>query len=143
MAGLATVLANITKVAIQNPNKRLLRGLGIGSEILDRIHTGFMQLLAAPDFDIHCFQEDRGVTWVPGLTGLVVDYQSSKTGSTHETCETIAANHRDIVAYGGPEDDNYRQVSDALVLFVEEITTTPLSGVMSESAEQDDERQRK
>jgi hypothetical protein len=35
MAGLATVLANITKVAIQNPNKRLLRGLGIGSEILD------------------------------------------------------------------------------------------------------------
>jgi hypothetical protein len=121
LAGLAIVLANITKVVLQNPNKDLLRGLDRGSEVLDRIHTSFKQLLVKPDFDIHCFQEDRGVTWVPGLTGLVVDYQSSKTGSPHETCETIAANHIDMVAYSGPEDDNYRQVSDALVSFVEEI----------------------
>lgn len=121
VAGLVTILANITKVVFQNPNKGLLRGLDRGSEVLDRIHTSFMQLLVKPDFDIHCFQEDRGVTWVPGLTGLVVDYQSSKTGSPHETCETIAANHMDMVAYNGPEDDNYRQVSDALVSFVDEI----------------------
>jgi hypothetical protein len=83
MARLATILANITKVAIQTPNKQLLRGLETGNEVLDRIHTSFMQLLAKPDFDIHCFQEDRGVTRVMGLTDLVVDYQSSKTGSPH------------------------------------------------------------
>jgi hypothetical protein len=121
MAGLGTVLANIAKLAIQNPNQELLRGLDHGSEILDRIHKSFMELLIKPDFEVHCFQEDRNVTWVPGLTGLVVDYQSSKTGSQFETCETIAANHRDMVAYSGPRDDNYIQVSDALVSFVEDI----------------------
>lgn len=124
MAGLAIILANITKVAIQNPNKQLLRGLDSGSEVIDRIHTNFMQLLIKPDFAIHCFQEDRGVTWVPRLTDLIVDYQSSKTGSPHEICETIAANHMDMVAFSGPGDDNYRQVSDALVSFVEEITNS-------------------
>jgi hypothetical protein len=124
VAGLAIILANITKAVLQNPNKKLLRGLDRGSEVLDRIHTSFMQLLVKPDFDIHCFQEDRGVAWVPGLTDLVVDYQSSKTGSPYETFETIAANHMDMVAYSGPADDNYRQVSDALVSFVDEIRRT-------------------
>ncbi|RYP49296.1 hypothetical protein DL768_004979 [Monosporascus sp. mg162] len=121
VAGLATILANITKVVFHNPNKGLLRGLDSGSEVLGRIHTSFMQLLIKPDFGIHCFQEDRGVTWVSGLTSLIVDDQSSKTGSPHETCETIAANHMDMVKYSGPADDNYRQVSEALESFVDEI----------------------
>ncbi|RYO97166.1 hypothetical protein DL765_011288 [Monosporascus sp. GIB2] len=144
IAGLATILANITKAVFQNPNKGLLRGLDSGSEVLDRIHTNFMQLLVKPDFDIHCFQEDRGVSWVPGLTGLVVDYQSSKTGSPHETCETIAANHMDMVAYSGPADDNYRQVSDALVSFADEIIKAPPSitpfGLLTASLPQDPRR---
>ncbi|KAL4937746.1 hypothetical protein BDV06DRAFT_226681 [Aspergillus oleicola] len=124
MAGLATTMANITKVALQVPNKSLLRGLEKGSEVLDRIHTAFMQLLAKPDFAIHCFQEDRGITLIPGLTGLVVDAQSSKTGSPHETTETVAANHMDLVAFTGPDDHNYRQVAEALVSFVSDIVSS-------------------
>lgn len=120
--GLAAILGDITKLAFQDPNTKLLSGLDQGSEVLGRIHTSFMKLLAKPDFRVHCFQEDRGVTWIKATQ--IVDYESSRTGSPHELVETLAGDHMSIVSYTGPTDPNYKKVSDTLSWYISKMLTS-------------------
>ena len=108
------VLADITKVALQSPNVKLLRGLQTGSEILDRIHARFMELLVKPDFQVHSFQEDRGMFGILGINGKVVGSTSSKIGISFEIVETLSADHMGMARFKNQNDPNYLKVVTAL-----------------------------
>lgn len=78
-----------------------------------------MKLLTKPDFQVHCFQEDRGVTWLKRTQ--IVDYESSRTGSPHELVETLTGDHIAIISYTSPTDPNYVKVSRTLEMYIGEI----------------------
>jgi hypothetical protein len=124
-ANVGQIATRIAKAFLRNPNENILRNLEQGSELLSRIHDKFMRMLIKPEFQVHCFQEDRGITGIRGLDGLIVDFFSSKTESPFEICETLTANHMDMVAYEGPTDPNYQNVSDALVKYYQKILNEP------------------
>jgi hypothetical protein len=122
IGGMAITLGNITKHALQAPNTELLHGLDAGGDVLGGIHRDFMRLMIKPDHMVHCFQEDRGVLGILGVSKPVVNYDSSKTGSPWEVCETVAADHMSMVSYSDITDPNYIKVSGALNAYVRQIT---------------------
>jgi hypothetical protein len=109
-------------VALADSNSKLLSDLEVDSDILDLIHDDFLKTLSRAPFPIriHSFQESRPVTGIRGLnskvnatkmlicntklTGQVVDTYSSKLGWPGEICETIDADHREMVREPGVKD---------------------------------------
>lgn len=68
-----TIAANLTKLALQDPNQRLLDGLQVDSEVLDNIHRDFVTTLdqSTCRIKVYSFQEARAMTGIKGLSGKV------------------------------------------------------------------------
>jgi hypothetical protein len=60
------MFTSIASLAFLDMRKKLLRGLKIDSEILERIHTEFVKMLYAGDFNIHSFQEGKKINGAVG-----------------------------------------------------------------------------
>lgn len=62
---------NLTALALGSADRRVLNGLEINSEILERLMTDFAGLLKDNTFRIHTFFETQDMTNIPGLRGKV------------------------------------------------------------------------
>jgi hypothetical protein len=49
--------------------------------VLGKIHRDFMRFMIKTDHMVHCFQEDRGVLGILGLSHKVVKYESQGPGA--------------------------------------------------------------
>jgi hypothetical protein len=70
-AGWGQIASNLSRVALQDSNKKILETLEVNNEVLDNIHEEFKQIASKGKFKVHSFQEARGVTGVRGLDGKV------------------------------------------------------------------------
>ncbi|KAK6950452.1 hypothetical protein Daesc_008780 [Daldinia eschscholtzii] len=112
MAGWGPVASNLAVLALQDSNKRIVRTLQVNDEVLDNIHTQFMNKVVEKGIMVHSFQEARGMSGVKGLGGKVVDDFSSKVGLPEvlEVVETIDADHRQMARCSSRTDQQYDSV---------------------------------
>ncbi|KAK4108082.1 hypothetical protein N656DRAFT_452244 [Canariomyces notabilis] len=98
--------SKLIALALADSNSKLLSDLEVDSAILDLIHDDFLKTLSrAPSpIRIHSFQESRPLTGIKGLNSKIVDTYSSKVGWPEEICETIDADHREMVREPGVKD---------------------------------------
>ena len=52
--------SNPVQLGLQVSNQRILRSLEVDSEILDRIHRDFIEIVSQKGIKIHPFQESSG-----------------------------------------------------------------------------------
>ncbi|KAI0479955.1 hypothetical protein F4859DRAFT_454711 [Xylaria cf. heliscus] len=95
---------NLCAMALMDTNSRLLSDLQVDSRILRLVQDDFLKALHRAPLRIHSFQEGRALTGVKGLDSKVVDDFSSQLGWPQETCETIDADHREMVRKPGVRD---------------------------------------
>jgi hypothetical protein len=119
-AGWGQIASNLSRVALQDSNKKILETLEVNNEVLDNIHEEFKQIASKGKFKVHSFQEARGVTGVRGLDGKVVDNFSSKLDLARdiETVESIDANHMQMARCTSRDDQTYRVVSGVLKAYI-------------------------
>lgn len=72
------IAARLAKMALQNPNQRVLDALEVDSEVLDNIQRSFIQILSQSTgrIKVHSFQEAR-FTGIKGLYGKVRTHSST------------------------------------------------------------------
>jgi hypothetical protein len=70
-AGWGQIALNLTRLALQDSNKRLLETLEVNNEVLDNIHEEFKTIAFKGTLKIHTFQESRGITGMKGLNEKV------------------------------------------------------------------------
>jgi hypothetical protein len=70
-ASWGTVVANLAKLTLQNPNTRIIETLDVNGEVLDNLADEFLHIVIDNDMKLHSFQEARGITGVKGLSGKV------------------------------------------------------------------------
>jgi hypothetical protein len=61
------IASNLARIALQDPNKKVLETLEVNSEVLDNIHEEFKSIVHEGGMEIHSFQEARGITGIKGL----------------------------------------------------------------------------
>jgi hypothetical protein len=61
------IASNLTRVALQDSNKKLLEALEVNNEVLDNIDEESKTVVFKGGIKIHCFQEARDI---PGTEGL-------------------------------------------------------------------------
>ena len=118
-----TLLANIATITLQDMDKRVLRALEKNSEILENIQRAFRRILDDHKLQIQSFQEERGISGIKGISGKVVEDDSSKMESSYETVQTIDANHMEMARYETRDDDGYNKVLGALKIFLKTLET--------------------
>ncbi|KAI9686045.1 MAG: hypothetical protein M1822_004028 [Bathelium mastoideum] len=109
VASLGKLAFNILKVLQPSPNTKILEGLEINSEILERISRGFGQLLATGLIQVHSFREELDTN---GIT--IVHPFSSVIGYFNETRSLLHADHRDMAKFTSFEDVNFQRVTAVL-----------------------------
>lgn len=65
------IASNLAKLALQDPNTRLVKALEVNSEVLDNIQEEFKTIIHARNIKVHSFQESRGLSGMKGLDGKV------------------------------------------------------------------------
>ncbi|KAH7109099.1 hypothetical protein B0J11DRAFT_601969, partial [Dendryphion nanum] len=107
------ILSTLITIVGLKPNRQIFKTLGLDSEILNRIHADFMNLLAGNRIKIFSLQEGRVLG---GINRKVVDNFSSKLDLPRdmETVESIDANHMQMARFGSKEDEGYRVIRDIL-----------------------------
>lgn len=70
-AGWSETVSNLASLTLQDSNKKLLQGLKVDSEILDRIHDEFITIVGNCRIKMHSFQEARGITGMKGVSSKV------------------------------------------------------------------------
>jgi len=115
------IASNLTSIALQDPNKKVLRTLEVNDEVLDNIHELFISKAHSYNIPIHSFQEAKAMTGIKALNGKVVDDFSSKLGlpPALETVESIDANHRQMARFSSKDDQGYRAIKNILLRFME------------------------
>jgi hypothetical protein len=72
MASWGKIFANISHVALQDANTKILDSLHVNRSELNRIHEDFVdRVLGENSISIYTFQESRGLTGVYGVNGKV------------------------------------------------------------------------
>ncbi|KAI1124886.1 hypothetical protein F5Y10DRAFT_284664 [Nemania abortiva] len=128
VAGLATTVSNLAKLALQDSNQRVLKGLSPGNEMLRHYGKVFLQLIHRGNFGVHTFYETKAMTGVYGITGMVVPRESARIGDVlHEVERGLNANHHEICKFSGPEDEKYRAVSGAIVDYIKDAAKLPVA----------------
>ena len=115
------ILANVAAITFQDVDKKILRSLDTNSEILENIQKAFRRILDDHRIRRHSFQEERGVTGVPGLSSKVVVDDSSRMESSDETVLTIDANHMEMARCSSRDADGYNKVFGALKICLERL----------------------
>ena len=105
IASLGKLAFEISRLVIQNPNLKVLRGIEVNSEILERITKNFGQILDSTDLQLHSFEEELTTKGT-----MIVDTFSSTIGHPRETRGTLPANHRDIAKVSSMNDIKYQRV---------------------------------
>ncbi|KAH7308302.1 hypothetical protein BKA65DRAFT_601734 [Rhexocercosporidium sp. MPI-PUGE-AT-0058] len=77
-ANWAQIVSNLTRLGLQDRNKRIIQKLEVNSEVLDNIHEEFKSLVGTHGIKVHSFQEAQGISGMKGLDSKVVDDFSSK-----------------------------------------------------------------
>ncbi|KAH8896558.1 hypothetical protein GQ53DRAFT_889772, partial [Thozetella sp. PMI_491] len=70
-AGWGEIAANFARLALQDPNKKVITTLEVNSEVLDNIHEEFQPIVSEFGIQIHSFQEARGISGMRGLHNKV------------------------------------------------------------------------
>ncbi|KAK7210889.1 hypothetical protein V2G26_018067 [Clonostachys chloroleuca] len=114
-------LSNLSRVTLQQPNSRILRGLQIDSEVLENIHEEFKVHVHKCGFKIYSFQEGRAPETL-GISHKIVDDFSSKMDLHRglETVQSVDADHRQIAKCSNKEDPRYRAILGVLKKFASE-----------------------
>ncbi|CAH0026249.1 unnamed protein product [Clonostachys rhizophaga] len=115
------IVSNLSRVALQQPNSRILRGLQVDSEVLENIHEEFKVHVHKCGFKIYSFQEGRAPETL-GISHKIVDDFSSKMDLHRglETIQSMDADHRQIAKCSNKEDPRYRAILGVLKQFVSE-----------------------
>jgi hypothetical protein len=116
-ASLGKLAFQIVKVFLQDPNTKILQGLEVNSEILERISRGFGQLLAADRIRVHSFREELNTYGV-----MIVDSFSSTIGYFNETRGSLHANHRDMAKLTSHDDIKFQRVAAVLMRWISDST---------------------
>lgn len=66
-AGWGQIASNLARLALQDPNKKVLETLEVNNEVLDNIHEEFKTIAFKGTMKIHTFQETRGIAGMRGL----------------------------------------------------------------------------
>ncbi|MDI1484963.1 MAG: hypothetical protein OHK93_000097 [Ramalina farinacea] len=102
---------NLSRLALQDSHKGIVKTLKVDSEVLDNIHGEFVKVAIARGIRIHSFQEGRGMSGVRGLHGKVVSDFSSKLDLPNiETIEGLDLDHRQMARCKDRSDENYRVI---------------------------------
>ncbi|KAI9656759.1 MAG: hypothetical protein M1821_003398 [Bathelium mastoideum] len=109
VASLGKLAFNILKVLQPNPNTKILEGLEINSEILERISRRFGQLLATGQIRVHSFREQLDTNGV-----MIVHPFSSVIGYFNETRSSLYADHRGMAKFTSSKDVNFERVTAVL-----------------------------
>jgi hypothetical protein len=67
ISGWGEIFANVGRLAGIDIDRRLLRSLALGSDVLDIIQENFMKMLHAQDFKVHTFKEGQAISGIRGL----------------------------------------------------------------------------
>ncbi|KAI9765368.1 MAG: Ras GTPase ras2 [Geoglossum simile] len=122
--------SNLTKLALQGPSRRVLKGLKPNSELLENLRRSFLQMLEDGHFSIHSFYETLPMFGLYGLDGLVVPYDSALVGhAKKEISLGIHGNHSGICKFSTTDDLGYQAVFGALQDYVKAATARPVFGV--------------
>ncbi|CAH0055113.1 unnamed protein product [Clonostachys solani] len=115
------ILSNLSRIALQEPNARILRGLQVDSEVLENIHEEFKVHVHKCGFKIYSFQEGRAPETL-GISHKIVDDFSSKMDLHRglETVQSMDADHRQIAKCINEEDPRYRAILGVLKQFASE-----------------------
>ena len=105
IASLGKIAFEISRIILQNPNIKVLRGLEVNSEILERITKEFGQVLESDALQIHSFQEELDTKGV-----MIVDASSSIIGHPKETRGTLHANHRNMAKISSLNDVKFQRI---------------------------------
>ena len=71
MASLGLIVSRIASLALMDTNSKVLRDLRPNSTLFDKIGFEFSKMLRKNTFQIHSFQEARGISGVRGFSGKV------------------------------------------------------------------------
>ncbi|KAI1416198.1 hypothetical protein F5Y13DRAFT_128814 [Hypoxylon sp. FL1857] len=117
------IAANLASLALQDSNKKILKGLEVNSEVLENIHWNFKNIVFKFNIKIHSFQEGRGIMGMKGLNNKVVSDYSSIVDlpDIFETVQSINANHSEMVKCKSRDDPQYRDISDVLRRIIRDI----------------------
>ena len=114
---------------LQKPNIKILRGLEVNSEILERIARSFGQVLATGCIKVHSFREEIDTK---GLE-IVEDF-SSTISYFHKTRGTLHANHRNMTKFSSPGDVKFQRVVSVLRRWLDDIPSSqPISDIAMQS----------
>lgn len=122
---------NLSRLALQDSHKGIVKTLKVDSEVLDNIHGEFVKVAIARGIRIHSFQEGRGMSGVRGLHGkvrfrllhatlglinsywhvqVVSDFSSKLDLPNIETIEGLDLDHRQMARCKDRSDENYRVI---------------------------------
>jgi hypothetical protein len=107
----------IVQAFLQDPNTKILQGLEVNSEILERISRGFGQLLAADRIRVHSFREELNTHGM-----MIVDSFSSTIGYFKETRGSLHANYKDMVRFTSSDDIKFQRVTAVLKRWISSST---------------------
>jgi hypothetical protein len=71
------MFTRVAQLAFLDMRKKLVKDLRIDSEILERIHSQFVKMLYAGDFNIHSFQEGKPINTKVGKVSVASTTYSS------------------------------------------------------------------
>ncbi|KAL2044714.1 hypothetical protein N7G274_002488 [Stereocaulon virgatum] len=115
IASLGKIAFELSKVFLQKPNLKILRGIEVNSEVLERISRSFSQVLAAGQLKVHSFREELDTKGV-----RIVEDFSSTIGYLNETRGSLHANHRDMAKFSSAADVKFQRVVSVLRRWIQE-----------------------
>ena len=130
IASLGKLAFELSKLFFQNPNTKILGGLEVNSETLERITRSFGQILAFDKIQIHSFREELDTKGI-----RIVDEYSSNIGYPFETVDTIHANHRNMAKFSSIEDIGFQKVASIVRRWIDNISQPRQKPDMVESTE--------
>jgi hypothetical protein len=114
VASLGKIAFELSKMLLMNPNLQVLRALETNSEILERISSGFWQVLSTDRIEIHSFREELETNGV-----MIVDSSSATIGYHRETRSSLHENHRNMAKISSINDAKFPRVTGILKRWIE------------------------
>jgi len=65
------IASNLSRLGLQDSNKRIVQTLEVNSEVLDHIHEEFKSIVGTHGIKVHSFQEAKGISGMKGLDNKV------------------------------------------------------------------------
>lgn len=109
MASIGKIAFEVSRLLLQNPNLKVLRGIELNSEILERVTKGFGQVLESNHLQVHSFQEELETKGFK-----IVDTFSSLIGHPRETQGMLHADHRNMAKLSSINDTKFQRMVSIL-----------------------------